>query len=254
MKRLLKSGFQSVGLDVRRIRPDRNLSEPPPEATAKDKELFSYIWSRELTMVSSERLWSTILACRFICERNIPGDFVECGVWRGGNAIAAAAISAEYQQDRKVYLFDTFEGMTAPGPKDINIPSGQSAELEFQRTADAGGWCVATIGDVSKNFSDAGLLHSGIVFVEGDVIETLSSSDNLPSEIALLRLDTDWYESTALELKVLFPLVSRGGIVIIDDYAHWDGSRRATDEYLDSNKISSFMMAVDDSRVFQKFD
>jgi predicted O-methyltransferase YrrM len=98
--------------------------------------------------------------------------------------------------------------------------------------SDETGWCYASLDQVSQNFAAAGLSTKTSHFVKGDVMETLK--DNLPEQISVLRLDTDWYESTRFELEVLYPRLSKGGVLIIDDYGHWSGSRKATDEYFSS--------------------
>lgn len=184
-------------------------------------------------MASDERLFTTMLACKHVVERGIEGDFLECGVWRGGNAVLAAAIFRLYGSKKKVYLFDTFEGMTEPTEPDKYTATGRGALQEFRdhQQESHNDWCYASIEDVRNSFLKVDLLSDNVIFVKGDVLTTLAEAANIPAHISVLRLDTDWYESTKKELEVLYPLLSVGGTLIIDDYGHWAGSKKATDEY-----------------------
>jgi hypothetical protein len=201
----------------------------PVEFDDRDKAIVSYVARNELTMVSEERLFATVMACRHVCAGRVDGDFVECGVWRGGNALIAADVFSRLSPDRKVYLLDTFSGMTQPGESDVS------------RTGTAGeeGWCAASIEEVRASFAARGLL-ANVVFVKGDVGETLRDPRNLPAHISVLRLDTDWYESTRLELEILYPLLRPGGVLMVDDYGYWQGARKAVDEYFSAGNRPFF--------------
>jgi hypothetical protein len=158
-------------------------------------------------MVSDELLYATLLACRYAAEANIPGDFVECGVWRGGNAILAADVFKRLAPTKKVYLFDTFAGMTTPTAHD-----GSDAILETKQhqRADHNEWCLCPLDEVRSNFIKYRL---DAEFIVGDVMETLSAA---PHTISVLRLDTDWYESTKYELETLYPRLCSGGVLMIE--------------------------------------
>ena len=185
------------------------------------------------------------MACRYVAERNISGDFVECGVWRGGNSIIAAAVFGAIAPEKYVWLFDTFAGMTEPTPFDVNV-RGESADSKFRQSirGDHNDWCYSPIDEVKTNFEKVGLLGEKVKFVEGDVARTLANVDELPSVISVLRLDTDWYESTKVELEVLYPRLSVGGVLIIDDYGHWGGARKAVDEYFEG-RARPFLQYID---------
>ena len=189
------------------------------------------------------------LACKYIIDRNIKGDFVECGVWRGGNAILAASIFRLYKYPYKVYLFDTFEGMTAPTDKDKFTSTGISAISRFRalQKSSHNEWCFASIEEVKNNFRKFNLLDENIIFVKGDVMKTLKLKNNLPKAISILRLDTDWYASTKKELEVFYPRLNFGGVLLIDDYGFWSGSRDATDEYFLEHGNRPFLQYVDNS-------
>jgi hypothetical protein len=211
----------------------------PVEFTAHDNQTFSYIINNKLTMASPSRLVATIAACKYALT--LEGDFVECGVWRGGNSIAARLIFDEARSGKLVWLFDTFAGMTAPTAEDTTSFSEKPAAETFRerQADDHNEWCYASLEDVQRNFPTS---LERVRFVKGDVIETLKGE--LPEKIAVLRLDTDFYESTKAELEALYPRLVKGGVLIIDDYGHWDGARRAVDEYF-ANVPRPFFHASD---------
>jgi O-methyltransferase len=198
-------------------------------------------------MTSPERLWSLLGAVRHVVFTEVPGDFVECGVWRGGSVMAMAKeLRALGITDRKIWLYDTFAGMTAPTSADIEAGSGITARDMLATTPVQDGdnvWCVAGRADVEANVRSTGYPFEQFTFVEGDVAQTLR--ENAPKEISLLRLDTDWYESTKVELEVLYPRLSVGGVCILDDYGHWQGARKAVDEYFDNLGFRPYMHPID---------
>ena len=245
LKKLINKALNSTGYEKRRNHKTRIDADMPVELTNAEREIIKYVMSENLTMVSLERLYTTIMACKYALERNIEGDFVECGVWRGGNALAAAEIFKLYKSDKSVWLFDTFKGMTAPTDADIQVSNGKSAKNQYiaDQKETHNEWCFASIGDVRRNFANRGLT-SNIFFIEGDVCETLDMP-MLPNKISVLRLDTDWYESTKKELEILYPKLSVGGCLIIDDYGHWSGSKKATDEYFEKNHNRPFLQYTD---------
>jgi O-methyltransferase len=189
------------------------------------------------TMTGELRLDATVQAVRHCLARGVPGALVECGVWRGGSLLAMLLTLRELGvDDRDVFGFDTFEGMTEPTPHDTT--EHERPALETWRESHARGerpWAEMFGADVFDEDSvRATVLESGypqerIHLVKGPVEQTLPGA--APDAIALLRLDTDWYESTRHELVHLYPRLAEGGVLIIDDYGHWQGARRAVDEY-----------------------
>ena len=241
-----------VGL--RLVRPDDWQKRFPVEMTEADKRVFHYVRSKGLSSASSERLFATIMACRYVVDCNVAGDFVECGVWRGGNSVIAAGVFKAMASSKRVWLFDTFAGMTAPTDVDVNF-RGESANAKFPSTrkGDHSEWCYAPVDEVRANFATFGVLDERVVFVKGDVAETLTHAADLPAAISVLRLDTDWYESTRAELEALYPRLSRGGVLIIDDYGHWGGARKAVDEYF-TRRDRPFLQYIDQTaRIGVKF-
>jgi O-methyltransferase len=249
----IKSGIQStlnlLGFQIVKLKAEPE-SAFPLEAGEADRKLLRYVIDNNLSMVSAEGLWSTLSAAKYVCENRIAGDFVECGVWRGGNAIIAAEIFRRYGSEKKVFLYDTFSGMTEPTQEDKGLLDGQPAITQFLESDEGthNEWCYASIGEVHSNFAERGLLDSNIVFVQGDVAETLKEGRFLPDAISILRLDTDFYESTKIELETLYPRLSKRGCIIVDDYGFWSGSKKATDEYFASQKTKPLFHVTDTTR------
>lgn len=181
------------------------------------------------TKTGVARIEAMAAAVRQIDEQGIRGDIVECGVWRGGNIILARMLSP----DRVCWLYDTFTGMTAPQDIDVHLKTGNKAAASYKKKMRRGDkWAGVSVDEVRANLAETGTLNEDkLRFVEGPVEETLLDNENLPEKIALLRLDTDWYQSTKIELEMLHPRLVTGGILIIDDYGHWAGARKAVDEY-----------------------
>ena len=221
----------------------------PVELNKQERDIVAYIKQNELSSSPYERLWATAMACKHVMDCNIPGDFVECGVMRGGHAIIAAAMFNLYKSNRKVYLLDTFAGMTAPGEKDRDTATNTLAKSTFnelQRDSH-NDWCYASLDDVKANFRNAGLLGDSVIFIQGDVAVTLEVPNDLPERIAVLRLDTDWYKSTKKELEILYPRLSVGGVLLVDDYGHWAGAREAVDEYFKEYNNRPFLVYNDNT-------
>ncbi|MBF0555992.1 MAG: hypothetical protein HQK96_15820 [Nitrospirae bacterium] len=129
LKAIVVNAFDAVGLQIR-----KSIKSFPVELSKEERKFFYYVRDNRLSMASDERLFSTMLACKHVVELGIDGDFVECGVWRGGNSILAAAIFKLYGSKKKVYLFDTFEGMTKPAEFDKELSTGKAAIVEFNRS------------------------------------------------------------------------------------------------------------------------
>lgn len=189
---------------------------------------------RDDTMTSIERMYALYQATRHVVDAAIAGDVVECGVWRGGSvALVARTLERLGVTDRRIWLYDTFEGMTPPGDEDVQDMSGRPArDILREQPRDAGDpfWGIAPRSLVEDRLRATGYPMACFEIVAGDVHVTLP--ETAPERIALLRLDTDWYSSTRHELRHLYPRLTPGGVLIVDDYGYWRGARRATDEYL----------------------
>lgn len=240
----MKLPFRAVGLDLAVRARDELEGWRFADLGPDEKNLVRCV--RPYTMTSTEGICALINAVRYTIKGEIPGAIVECGVWRGGSMAAVARTLAQMNCfDRDLYLFDTFQGMPPPGARDINWAGEDAHDLFRKRNGNGSGsdWCLASEEDVEKVMSGCGYDESKIHLVRGRVEETIPAQ--APDTIALLRLDTDWYESTRHELTHLFPRLVRGGVIIIDDYGHWQGARQATDEYLAENKVKIFLSRID---------
>ena len=229
-KRTLQRGVNSVlalaDLEVRKVRPHKVY----PEITDDDLALLNRF--ADFTLSGVERQWTLLKAIRHVDASRVPGDIVECGVWRGGNVMLAKAARQASAVDRRYFLFDTFAGMTKPEAIDKSYDGHDTVGyFETQQRGDHNEWVYCSQSDVERNFASLELLDDSVKFCKGDVVETLAVAANLPQQIAILRLDTDWYASTRKELEVLYPLLAPGGVLIVDDYGHYEGARRAVDEY-----------------------
>lgn len=220
----------------------RTVSLVPSDIAADERFMRLYKRCAPFTMTSPERMYAQYRSVLHIVANGIEGAVVECGVWRGGSSMLAALTLLELGDTRRtIYLYDTYEGMPAPTAED-----GMRAESKWQTKAARGeldSWCCASLEEVKANMLGTGYPLERLVFIRGKVEETIPS--DAPERIALLRLDTDWYESTRHELEHLFPRLARGGILAVDDYGTWEGARKATDEYLAVHGKGLFLSRID---------
>jgi O-methyltransferase len=203
------------------------------------------------SMTGAPRMLALVDAVRYCVIREVPGAFAECGVWRGGSVLAMILTLQELGvADRDIYLYDTFEGMTVPTEEDVSDLEGpalatwREAERANRRAWDEE-FGAHTFNEeaVRSLLVDTGYPVERLRFIRGPVEETLP--DAAPEELALLRLDTDWYESTRHELTHLFPRLRQAGVLIIDDYGHWHGARRAVDEYFSAEHPPLLLSRID---------
>jgi O-methyltransferase len=165
----------------------------------------------------------------------IKGDLIETGVWRGGCCILMRAILAAYgDTKRKVIVADSFEGLPLPAPDQYPADEGDK-HYQFEELA-------VPVSTVRDNFRRYGLLDDQVFFLKGFFSDTLP---DLRRPFAIIRLDGDMYESTIVALEALYPRLSPGGYVIIDDYGAIEGCRKAVDEYRRENHITAPMTEVD---------
>jgi hypothetical protein len=183
------------------------------------------------TMTSNERIECLFNSLEYINHNNINGDYVECGVWKGGNIIGILKYlesKSDFKSD--VYLYDTFTGMTEPESVDNDLNQINAKDILHQPNI----LCYSSLEEVKSNILNITNYPSKkkkIKYIVGDVSETLLDENNIPQQISLLRLDTDWYKSTKIELEILWDKLVDGGILIIDDYGHWDGCKKAVDKF-----------------------
>lgn len=204
-----------------------------------DKGVFRNI-VRPYSMTSAERMNCLFDSLEYVRKNNIQGDYVECGVWKGGNILGMMKY-LEYHDnvENNIWLYDTFCGMTAPEEIDVDLMDNKAKDILGEV------FCLSSLEEVEQALTESNYPKEKIKYVIGDVCETLKDPKNIPEKISLLRLDTDWYNSTMMELMVLWDKLEIGAPCIIDDYGHWRGCRKATDEFLASLSCSHQIEQID---------
>ncbi|MFT4848866.1 MAG: O-methyltransferase [Sediminicola sp.] len=210
----------------------------------EDNDIVDFV--TPFTMTSPERIKVLLDSVRYVIDNNLEGDYVECGVWKGGSTLAVASILCNLNNfEKRLWLYDTFEGMSEPTNFDLDIDGRKAKDrLDLECKDSSWVWAFSELNEVTNTMSLSKYPTSKIKYVKGKVEDTLLT-DEKPDKISILRLDTDWYESTKIELELLFPKVVKGGIIIIDDYGHWRGSRKAVDEYIKKNNLTIFLNRID---------
>lgn len=183
-----------------------------------------------LSITSIERITTLYEELEHVRINNIDGDIVECGVYKGGNILGIMEYCYTYNMDKTIWLYDTFTGMTMPQKIDKDYKNVMAIDQLDQVR------CESRLEEVKENLSHS--KYSKLQYIVGDVCTTLQSPNNIPKQISLLRLDTDWYESTKCELQNLFPKLSINGSLIIDDYGHWQGCKLAVDEFFSNTQYT----------------
>lgn len=212
-----------------------------PEIGEENKILINSIGDYSLTPLV--RRWNLIKSLHYINQNKLEGDIVECGIWRGGNLFLAKKIQDLYYKNikRTFYGYDTFEGMPEP-----SVYDGEKIVQIYKNFLKKGErWTEASLDDVENSIKKLFLSLDDFNLVKGKVEDTLINKKNLPSKISLLRLDTDFYESTKVELEILYPLLVQKGVLIIDDYGDFIGCRKAVDDYFFNKNV--LMISIDKS-------
>lgn len=238
---------QVTGYELRRARHGEASSVKVPADI--DEEAAAIIRTvQPFTMTNPEKLYAVITAARYVTRYQIAGAVVECGVWRGGSMHAfARALDAAGAHERDLYLFDTYAGMTAPGPRDRRGDGRAASDLLASYGKKSRVWAYASLEDVREGFAQVPYPQERLHFIQGPVEQTIPGE--APERIAVLRLDTDWYESTAHELAHLYDRLVPGGVLLLDDYGWWDGSREAVDEFLARTGARLYLARTGSGRV-----
>jgi glutaredoxin-related protein len=181
------------------------------------------------------------MTIKYILENNIEGVLVECGV--DGGKFEEIWINELIKNNiiRDIYLYDTFTGLTEPGENDYTCNDAvlykmtkDNVHKEWEShiiNDNVNNWCYTPLENVKNKLNSTGYPENKIHYIVGDVLKTLQDKNNIPKNIAVLRLDTDWYESSKYELEQMYDNVVYGGVIIFDDYYHWQGQRKATDDF-----------------------
>lgn len=199
----------------------------------------------ELSLLSRERLLALSEAVDYVARNQIPGGIVECGVYKGGSALCMLLTLEEIGDiSRPIYLYDTFTGMSKPTEKDVDF-KGDPALPRWEKLQKEGynEWAYASQEEVINNLSISNYPKRQVLLVQGEVEKTLPSLT--PDWIALLHLDLDFYGPTYCAMCHLFPRLIKGGVLIMDDYGHWRGTKEAVDQYLVETKTTLSLAKVD---------
>ncbi len=233
IKKIIKFFFRLFKLKITKITSEEDF---PVDANEEIKKFIEI--SNNYSMTGKKRMYLLAQAILNVKNNKLEGDFVECGVWKGGNLVLFKLLGKFYDLNKNIYAYDTYEGMTAPEDMDVTY-DGVSAKILMNNSEKKEGkkdiHCFSGIDRVKKNILEYSDLNN-IEFIIGKVEKTLLLEKNLPKKISILRLDTDFYSSTKIELEVLYPRLVSGGVLIIDDYGYWKGAKKAVDEYLGDNK------------------
>ncbi len=207
-----------------------------------------YIRGPALTMVPLARLNNLHRCAVDAINHQVPGDFIETGVWRGGMTIFMRAILQAYGiTDRRVWVADSFEGLPEPDagkyPVEASTHSGKVMTSVYKHFA-------VSLDEVRDNFARFGLLDDQVGFIKGWFKDSLPSAPI--ARLAIMRLDGDYYESTMDALVNLYPKLSPGGYAIIDDYGEdtWTYCRRAVNDYREREGLNQPLTRVDSKCFF----
>jgi len=250
LKKIVKRALKFINYEINKINHEIVF---PVEMPEDNKEFIKQCL--KYSMTGSIRMSALSFCVENVIANKIDGDIVECGVWRGGNLILAQMILNKHFINKKIYGYDTFEGMSEPTDYDIDYRN-KLAKVLMHKSDKKNNilniWAFVNQETVIENIN-SNLTNHKIFLVKGKVEQTLNKIDNLPKKISILRLDTDWYESTKIELEVLYPLLEKNGFLIVDDYGHFKGAQKAVDEYFEKININPYFHIVDYScRILQK--
>jgi hypothetical protein len=197
-------------------------------------------------------------AIEYILKNNIEGDIVECGVFKGEFQNIWIKELMKHNQVRDLYLYDTFTGMVEPTEHDYtckdaklySMNKGQVYSLWKKNIINkkTNDWCYAPLEFVKNRLNSTGYPQNKLHYIVGDVMETLNNKLNIPEKISILRLDTDWYESSKYELEQMYDNVVTGGVIIFDDYYHWQGQRKATDDFFKKIGVEYYFFNIGNNK------
>ncbi len=213
----------------------------PPDFTPAEIDLYTSV--KPYTLTSPERIIALRDAVRYISRTGVVGAIVECGVWRGGSMLTIAkTLVEERDTGRDLYLYDTFTQMPPPTDEDVDLHGMPIADI-YEEALAFEGYANLPLDRVRALMESTGYPSERLHFVPGMVEETIP--DSAPDEIALCRLDTDFYLSTKHEMEHLAPRITEAGILIVDDYGHFMGSKKAVDEYFAARNLTPLLQRID---------
>lgn len=237
LKDTLKRLVNRTGHRLARTRKDGL----PLDFTDDDAALVATV--RPYTMTSAEAIRHLRDCVRYVSARKIPGAFVECGVWKGGSSMTAAIEFKKLGDHRDVFLFDAYD-LPIPPPVDADTDHGGN-RVFGGATETKPYWAAVTAEDVGGHMKLTGYPENHVHIVKGLVADVIPG--RAPETISILRLDTDTYESTIHNLRHLYPRLSDGGVLILDDYGSHAGIRQAVSEYFGDPSVAPLIQRVDAS-------
>lgn len=245
IKSLIKNVLTLTGYEIKRKDPKIGPDDIPLDIQDQN---FTRIYNscKDFSTCSIEPMYALFKAIEYIVHNEIEGDLVECGVYKGGSAMMMAYSLTHFgcNKNRKIFLYDTFEGMPEPSEADKNLQGVEAGALLRKGPKETNPiWCYGPLVEVRENMFSTGYKMENIIFVKGKVEDTIP--ETMPGKISVLRLDTDWYSSTIHELTHLYPLLVSLGVFIIDDYGHWQGARQAVDEYFNAMRKKILFHRID---------
>jgi len=234
LKKTLKKVFNFLGLEIRR---KNSWYEKYRDSVVEiDKNLEKILKKSENYINASlPNRWGIIQSLQHVKRNKIKGDIVETGVFHGGGIIFLNDILKYLKLKKTIWGYDTFEGIP-----NINLKKDRilgSKKIKHVKKRDNMDKNMYPTLDTVKNNLKKNNVKNQINLIKGDTKKTLKINKHLPKKISFLRLDTDFYESTLNELKTFYPKISKNGILMIDDYGHHVGCRKAVDEYFKNKKI-----------------
>jgi len=195
-------------------------------------------------------------AINYILKNRIEGVIIECGVESGNFECIWIHELMKNRVIRDIYLYDTFTGLVEPSEHDYTCENATSYKMNKEEVYNTwknhkindkiNGWCYTPLQNVQNRLNSTGYPQNNLHYIVGDVMETLKDKSKIPEKIAILRLDTDWYESSKYELEQMYENVVVGGVIIFDDYYHWNGQRKATDDFFKSINIEYNFVKIND--------
>lgn len=214
------------------------------------QEFFLIRKARKYSGVSLKCLANVYELAKKIERKKIKGSFVECGVCKGGSSLVMAFVASKARSHRKIWLFDSFEG----NPEPIEIDGAlakQCAKGKAQGRLLPIGMNLASLNEVNELFfKKFSLSKDEIIIKKGWFQDTLPVYNSQIGEIAILRLDADWYESTKCCLENLYDHVIEGGYIIFDDYNYFPGCKIAVDEFIDKRNLKANLIEIDYAAVY----
>ena len=234
LKKILKKAFLYFGYEVKRKNNfiDR-YHDYIVELTKEESEEIEKF--KEICLASKLNLWSILQSIKYISYNKIPGDIVECGIYNGNTLSLLGKLINKYNLDKKIWGYDTFEQgflKNSISKFDVDFKNKKEVILENDNTH------YFTVSEVISNINQQDAFDPNKYFlIKGDIIKTLDDKKNIPNKISFLRMDTDIYKTTKKQLEILYPKLSIGGILHIDDYGLCPGVKKAVNEYFENQNV-----------------